>query len=337
MEINLNLGPGFSQRTICARGILGSAILDFDANTCIIDRRTPLSADLDHYRRSLSLARQLRRQAGQTLTDFALTKLKLRQRGNPYQASIIDSIAEFYKGVRLGEPLDNRISGKFGRDVIGWCSRIIQAANIELIPATEPAPRNKVAFYPTVLVIGGFGFIGRELVRQLLEDGYGVRAMTRSSSAALKDLENDRLEIIRGDLRDESDLANAMKGIEFIYNLATSEARTWDASLRDIVEPTRLLGKACLAANIRRLIYTGTIDSYYAGAKTGVITEQTPLDRNIRRRNYYARAKAAAEELLINMNRTHRLPVVIVRPGIVIGNGGQAFHWGRWKVFRRRL
>jgi predicted dehydrogenase/nucleoside-diphosphate-sugar epimerase len=328
VDININLGPGFNQRTIFARGLLGSAILDFDANTCIVDRRTPLGADLDRYKRSLSLAHQLRWQAWHTLTDYALTKLKLRQRGNPYQVSILDSIAAFYTGLGSGESLDSRISGKFGREVIRWSGRIIQTANIESNSATKLSSRDKVAIKPTVLVIGGSGFIGRELVRQLLEAGYGVRAMTRSSSAALEKLHNGRLETIQGDLRNESDLAIAMQGIEFIYDLATSEAKTWDASLHDIVEPTRLLGKTCLTANIRRLVYTGTIDSYYAGARAGVITEQTPLDRNIRHRNYYARAKAAAESLLIDMHRTQKLPVVIVRPGIVIGNGGNAFHWG---------
>jgi predicted dehydrogenase/nucleoside-diphosphate-sugar epimerase len=328
LDININLGPGFNQRTIFARGLLGSAILDFDANTCIVDQRTPLGADLDHYRRSLSLAHQLRRQARHTLLDYALTKLKLRQRGNPYQASMVDSVAAFYAGLRNGDSLDGRISGKVGREVIEWCGRIIQTANIGLNSATTPSPQDKVAIEPTVLVIGGSGFIGRELVRQLLEAGYSVRAMTRSSSAALQGLYNGRLETIRGDLRNRSDLARAMQGIEYIYDLATSEAKTWDASLHDIVEPTRELGKACLNANVRRLIYTGTIDSYYAGSKAGRITEQTPLDRNIRRRNYYARAKAAAESLLIDMHRTQKLPLVIVRPGIVIGSGGNAFHWG---------
>ena len=328
LDININLGPGFSQRTIVVRGLLGSAILDFDANTCVVDSRTPFGPDLDHYRRSMSLAHQLRLQARKTLTDYILTKLKLRQRGNAYQISILDSIAAFYTALRSGKSLDGRIDGTLGRDVIGWCNRIIQSANIEPLSKTRPSPRSETSAHPTVLVIGGSGFIGRELVRHLLDAGYSVRAMTRGSGAALAELAGDRLEIMRGDLRNNSDVAIAMQGIEFVYDLATSEAKTWDASMRDIVEPTRQLGKACLAANIKRLIYTGTINSYYAGAKAGVVTEQTPLDRNIGRRNYYARAKAASENLLIDMHRTQALPVVIVRPGIVIGNGGNAFHWG---------
>src|SRR5204863_2791586 len=46
------------------------------------------------------------------------------------------------------------------------------------------------------------------------------------------------------------------------------------------------------------------------------------------RRNLYARAKAASEALLLQMHRERRLPLVIFRPGIVIGRGGSPFHWG---------
>ena len=89
-----------------------------------------------------------------------------------------------------------------------------------------------------------------------------------------------------------------------------------------------MIAVACLSSKVKRLIYTGTIDSYYAGARAGTITERTPLDPNINRRNYYARAKAAAEAILIKMHVEHSLPVVIFRPGIVIGQGGNPFHWG---------
>ena len=328
VEININLGPGFAQRTIYVRGLLGSATLDFDANTCVVDRRTALSPDLDRYRRSLLLAQQLRSQARTTLANYVLSKVKLRNRGNPYQVSIIDSVAAFYLGLRARDPLDSRIDGDFGREVIGWCGRIIQSANIAPIAASKISDRSNSLVNPTVLVIGGAGFIGRELIRQMLEAGYAVRAMMRGSGAELNDIDNGRLEITRGDLRNEADLAKAMDGIKFVYHLATSESKTWDASIRNIVEPARQVGNACLAAKVSRLIYTGTIDSYYAGAKAGTITESTPLDRNIARRNYYARAKAAAEAILMEMHRTRALPVVIFRPGIVIGRGGNPFHWG---------
>jgi nucleoside-diphosphate-sugar epimerase len=152
--------------------------------------------------------------------------------------------------------------------------------------------------------------------------------MVRGSAAILDDLDRNYLEVVRGDIANEADLRAAIKGIEYVYHLARADAKTWEDNLHRDVEPTRFIAEACLAANIKRLIYTGTIDSYYAGAKAGVITEHTALDRNITRRNYYARAKAMAEGILMEMHRVKHLPVVVFRPGIVIGKGGNPFHWG---------
>lgn len=328
VDININLGPGFSQKNICVHGLNGSATADFEANTCTVDRRTPLSMDLDRYRRSRLLARQLRSQARATLTDYILSRLKLRRRGNPYQSSILDSVASFYAGLRREQVLDDRIDGRMGRNVIEWCRKVIQAADIKAQAVPKPRKRSTLTAAPTVLVLGGTGFIGRELIRQLLAAGYCVRAMVRGSGAVLEELDNNHLEIVRGDMRQEDDLKSAMQGIEFVYHLATADAKTWDDALRYEVEPTRQVGELCLAAGVKRLIYTGTIASYYAGAKAGTITEETPLDRNIERRIYYARAKAASEVILMEMYRTQRLPVVIFRPGIVIGRGGNPFHSG---------
>jgi predicted dehydrogenase/nucleoside-diphosphate-sugar epimerase len=328
VDININLSPCFHQRTMSIHGLWGSATADLDANTCLIDQTTPLNFDLDRYHRSRSLAKQLNVQARETLADFALSKFKLRSRGNPYQSSIIDSVADFYSSLREGRALDERIDGAFGRDVIVWCKKVVEATAIDRFSIPSRHRRSKPRGCPTVLVLGGSGFIGRELIQQLLAAGYCVRAMVRNSGGQLEELENESLEVVRGDMRNMADLESAMRGVKFVYHLAVSEAKTWDDSVRNIVEPTRLVAKACLSAGVERLIYTGTIDCYYAGARAGTISELTPLDKNIRRRNYYARAKALSENDLKEMHRINGLPLVIFRPGIVIGRGGSPFHFG---------
>lgn len=330
IDLNINFAPGFPQRTIYVRGLFGSALLDFDADTCVIDQRTPLDIDFDRFKRSRAIARQIRTQALAVLARYGLGKLKLVRRGNPYQNSIQDSTAAFYASIRNGKPLDVRIAGRTGREVIEHCVRMIEASAIDTSAtvSARAADRAAPAVPPTVLVLGGAGFIGKELIRTLLAAGHCVRAMVRGSSMPFDEFGSDRLEIVRGDIANRSDLERAMAGIEFVYHLAHAQCKTWDEYLARDVEPTRLVGEVCLAAGIKRLVYTGTIDSYYAGAKAGTITEATPLDPEIARRNYYARAKAMAEDILTDMSRNRKLPLVILRPGIVIGRGGGPFHWG---------
>ena len=85
-----------------------------------------------------------------------------------------------------------------------------------------------------------------------------------------------------------------MKGIDFVFHLARADAKTWADYLQRDVEATRLIAEACLEAGVKRLIYTGTIASYFTGANAGTITENTSLDRAIAQRDYYSRAKATS-------------------------------------------
>jgi predicted dehydrogenase/nucleoside-diphosphate-sugar epimerase len=332
--IDINFGPGFPQRTISVHGLFGSATVDFEANTCLVDLATPADPDLDRYSRSNRLAAQLRSQARRTLLGYVASKLKLTKRSNPFQNSILDCVGAFYAAVRASRPLDERISGERGRDVIRHCVEAIEAAGLgdaslpHPLPEPRQPPNSAPAAGPSVLVLGGAGFIGRELIRQLLAAGHGVRAMIRGSSAVLEELSGERLEIVRGDIRSEADMRAAMAGIAVVYHLAHAPGKTWHDYQDKDVAPTRLIGELCLELEVKRLVYTGTISSYYAGARAGTITERTPLDPDILRRDYYSRAKAAAEDLLMEMAWKRKLPVVIFRPGIVIGAGGNPLHWG---------
>ena len=299
IDLNINFAPGFPQRTIYVRGLFGSALLDFDADTCVIDQHTPLDMDLDRFKRSRRIARQMRTQARSVLASYALGKLKLVRRSSPYQNSIQDSTAAFYAAIRKRQPLDVRIAGSTGRDVIEQCTRMIAASAIDTsvtVANLPPADRPALAAQPTVLVLGGAGFIGKELIRHLLAAGYCVRAMVRGSALALDEFKSDHFEIVRGDIGNRADLERAMPGIEFVYHLAHAQCKTWEEYLANDVEPTRLVAEVCLTAGVKRLIYTGTISSYYAGSRAGTISEATALDPKILRRDYYSRAKAAAED-----------------------------------------
>ncbi|MGA2496502.1 MAG: NAD-dependent epimerase/dehydratase family protein [Tepidisphaeraceae bacterium] len=323
--------PGFAEHTIHVRGRLGSAIADLERNTYSLRRHTPKDDDLDRYAMIRDEAKSLRTQGWRNLRNYVLSKFKLSRQGSAYASSIAGATAAFYASI--GGEMDHRVSPELGREVIAICQEIGRLAAIPPRPS-QPAQRAENAVIPDavaaprILVLGATGFIGRELVRQLIAQGRGVRVLVRSASKLPPDLRTPLVEVVRGDLANELDLAAAFSGIDCVYHLARAMVKTWSDYQKHDIELTKRIAEHCLGGAVKRLIYTGTIDSYYAGAGAGTITESTPLDPRVHRRNLYARAKAVSEEMLIQMHREQKLPVVIVRPGIVIGRGGSPFHWG---------
>ena len=154
-----------------------------------------------------------------------------------------------------------------------------------------------------------------------------MRLLVRSAASLPEDL-RAQVDCQTGDLLNRESLLRAMEGMECVVHLARANVKSWADYQKFEIEATRQVAECALEAGVKRFIYAGTIDSYYAGRRAGTITEATPLDRRIERRNLYARAKAASEEILLRMHRERGLPLVIVRPGIVIGRGGSPFHWG---------
>jgi predicted dehydrogenase/nucleoside-diphosphate-sugar epimerase len=328
VELRFSFVPGFEEHLVHVRGALGSATADLLRDTYVLRHHRPVGDDFDRWAMIRAEARDLRRQSGRTLGRYLLSKLHLHPRGAPYGASIAGVLDAFH----APRPLDERIRGASGTEVIRVCEEVRRAAAVDpggdQRTASTVAPLVPVAPAPRILVLGATGFIGRELVRQLASSGRPVRVLARSPSKLPPDLRTSLVEPVRGDLGSEADLRRAFQGIDCAYHLARSNARTWAEYQRDEIETTRRVAEAALEAGVKRFVYTGTIDSYYAGAGAGTITEGTPLDPRIARRNLYARAKAVSEEILAGMHRTRGLPLVVFRPGIVIGRGASPFHWG---------
>lgn len=69
------------------------------------------------------------------------------------------------------------------------------------------------------LVTGGAGFVGRHLVRRLIDDGYIVTVLDDLSTGSIKNLHDDAL-FFEGDIRDCTKLARAVEGCDFIFHLA---------------------------------------------------------------------------------------------------------------------
>lgn len=326
LEMRFSFGPGSSQHQIEVRGLAGCAIVDFEKNTYVASRAGAGSLDFDNCDQTVARGKALINQARGNLSRYVLSKMKLAKDGNSFGGSIRRSLACFYG--QLPSLLDRRLTAGFGREVVSLAHQVASTAGVVLELKAPSAVAIPPKTPPDILVLGGTGFIGRELVRQLVESGKSVRLLARDPAGLPRSIRNLPLEVIRGDLLG-SNLEPVLQGISTVYHLARSvSCKSREDYLKQDVAPTRELAEACLHQGVKRLIYTGTIDSYYSGILGDVITEATPLDPKIERRNLYAWAKADSEKILLDLHKEKGLPVVLFRPGIVIGPGGNPSHWG---------
>ena len=169
-----------------------------------------------------------------------------------------------------------------------------------------------------VLVIGGTGFIGRVLVSQLLERGCEVRVLARRPAQAPR----NRVSYLRGDVTNLDALRAAARDVDVVYDLSSGVAATWDEQLRTAVQGAENVATVCLQQGVRRLIYTSSIAALQL-SEDRTIDESAGTDPKPHLRNLYSRGKVHAEQVLMRLHHERNLPVVILRPGIVLGAGNE--------------
>ena len=325
--LSISITAGHADRILRVRGRGGSAQLDFGRDIGWRDSTVSDNPIFDSHATAKTAAHALRRQGSTDRIRRLKSALSKRADANPFEESIFRSIRAFYAdGVMK---VDSRHDGRFGAEVIRLCEGIAAAANagspsLGSVSVTTPSSSVK----PRVLVVGGTGFIGRRLVRMLVDRGHGVRVLTRNPRAAAIELDGIPVELFAGSHGSPECAQRALEGIKAVYHLAKCDGKRWQDYVDGDITPTRVLAEAALAAGVERFIYTGTIASYASGNPSDVIDNRTPVDPAIARRGLYARSKAACEKLLQAMQRDGKLPLVILRPGIVIGAGSPPAHPG---------
>jgi dihydroflavonol-4-reductase len=167
-------------------------------------------------------------------------------------------------------------------------------------------------------VTGGTGFVGLNLVKELMIRGWDVTALHRPSSD-LKLLKRFRPKLAVGELSDPGSLAAAIpQGTDTVFHVA-GNTNMWRGGntqqTRDNVDGTRNLVAAALAKHVRRLVVTSSISAY--GPVDGEITEATPSLAANASVNYQ-KTKWQAQELA-RAAIAKGLEVVIMQPGAIMG------------------
>jgi nucleoside-diphosphate-sugar epimerase len=174
-----------------------------------------------------------------------------------------------------------------------------------------------------VVVFGGAGFIGRHLTAQLLDSGCSVMVVSRTAGLGAR--HHPGLRHFRASVTEADRVAEAVAGASVVYDLSTSGGASWSDYERNFIQGALNVARACQIHGVRRLVYTSSISALYLGRREK-LTEAEGPDPKASGRSYYSRAKVEAEKMLMNLHRTENLPVVIVRPAIVLGAGGLLAH-----------
>jgi nucleoside-diphosphate-sugar epimerase len=164
----------------------------------------------------------------------------------------------------------------------------------------------------TVLVIGGTGFIGNAVVRELAStDSCNVVATSRNNRAVQNTSSRD-LRWIPCDVMDQSSVVAATVGVDCVVNCYRDDANEAE-SAKAIANVLR----ACEINNVKKLVYLSSATVY--GAATGNVDEWTPPLSPI---NWYGRAKSQAERAC-HAKVSPSFHVAILRPTLVYGPAGE--------------
>jgi dihydroflavonol-4-reductase len=169
-----------------------------------------------------------------------------------------------------------------------------------------------------VFVTGGTGFVGTNLIRLLLEQGYQVKALVRSASS-IQNLDDLDIELVHGDLNDEN-IWPAMKGCEALFHVAAHYS-LWQADhdqlYRDNVLGTRTILQSAQRADVSRIVYTSSVAAIGTGGHGELIAEthQSPVEHLI---GSYKKSKFFAEQEARKAGDAGQ-DIVIVNPTSPIG------------------
>lgn len=178
-----------------------------------------------------------------------------------------------------------------------------------------------------VLVTGGSGFVGANLVTALLDRGHQVRSFDRAPSPLPA---HPRLQVVQGDICDKETVAATVDGIDTVFHTAaiielmggasvTAEYR--ERSFAINVGGTENLVHAAQAAGVKRFVYTASNSVVMGGQRIAGGDETLPY--TTRFADLYTETKVVAERFVLSQNGVSGMFTCAIRPSGIWGRGDQ--------------
>lgn len=171
----------------------------------------------------------------------------------------------------------------------------------------------------SVLLTGGCGFIGANLVPKLLAHGARVRVLDNMSLGSVANLEGAEVEVMEGDIRDQDTVARALVGVDAVIHLAA-----YGSVVESVADPTEnfdvnvrgtlTLLRACTKAGVDKFIFASTGGALIGEAEPPVDEESLPKPISP-----YGASKLCAEAYCHAFAHSYRLHAVCLRFANVYG------------------
>lgn len=164
-----------------------------------------------------------------------------------------------------------------------------------------------------ILVIGGAGYIGSHVARQLLDKGFQVRVLdlVLFGEESIQDLlENPNFELIKGDFRHVGKVVEACRDVMAVVHLGAvvgDPACAYDEDYTKEVNyaATRMIREICRGAGIRRFVFASTCSVY--GASDEIADERSQLNPV----SLYAQTKIDSERAILEVEDEEFCPTIL--------------------------
>jgi len=326
MYLSWNVRPIRSEAIV--HGTRGVLHLNFFLQTISLVRTLPGPKFLGSVAGTLTNSLKSLWQVPMNVLRFATGKLS----GAP---GIHISIHKFYESLKEGLPVP--VPAIEGRRLIASIDSFCRKADAEKVRHRE---QQLQPLAPTpVLVTGAGGFLGRALVKRLVNSGETVRVQVRRNMPEWEN--NPRIQAVCGDLGDPELVDHAVAGVKAVFHVGAAMKGGAADFERGTIWGTRNVIGSCLHHNVTRLIYVSSLSVLdHAGHNPEEpVHESSPYEPDADRRGLYTRTKLQAEQMVLDAVRDRKLPAVILRPGQIFGPGaehnspsGTIALGGRWVV-----